>query len=126
MNSMRQAITQFSLGPASLAADSGEQRFCFTESFLGFSGHFPGYAIVPGILQTLMAHQLAEQVRHESLDLLSISQAKFIRELRPGNQILLKVSLLEENESLKCRAKLQCDEIVAATFTLTFAVGEQK
>lgn len=126
MNSMRQAINRSALGPASLSADSGEQGFCFAEDFIGFAGHFPGYPILPAILQTLMAQLVAEQVRGEQLEFLSLERAKFTRELRPGDPIRVKVSFREAAESLRCTAELLCGEQSAATFTLSFAAGEPR
>lgn len=124
MNSMRQAISRSALGAANLTADNGEQSFCFTEDFPGFAGHFPGYPILPAILQTLMAQMVAEQVRGERLEFLALDRAKFTRELRPGERILVKVAFGETTELLRCAVELYCDAKSAATFSLTFAAGE--
>lgn len=126
MNSMRQAIAQAVLGPANLSADRGEQSFCLDGDFLGFAGHFPGYPILPAILQTLMAQLVAEQVRSERLEFLSLERAKFTRELRPGDQILVKVAFRESSELLRCSAELHCGAERAASFTLTFADGDPR
>ena len=126
MNSMRQAITRSALGPATLDVDSGEQSFCFSEDFIGFAGHFPGYPILPAILQTLMAQIVAEQVRCERLEFLALERAKFTRELRPGERILVKVVFRETTELLRCAVELHCDAKSAATFNLTFAAGEPR
>lgn len=126
MNSMRQAISQSALGPAILTVDSGEQSFCFAEDFLGFAGHFPGYPILPAILQTLMAQLVAEQLRGQRLAFLSLERAKFKRELRPGDLIRVKVTFRAATESLRCAAELHCGDQSAATFTLSFAAGASK
>lgn len=126
MNSMRQAIAQSALEPASLTSDSGEQSFCFAEDFLGFAGHFPGYPILPAILQGLMAQMVAEQIRGENLEFLSLERAKFTREIHPGDQIRVQVAFREAGESLNCRAELHCGAELAASFTLTFAAGDRK
>ncbi len=123
MNSMRQAINQSALGPAILQSDSGEQSFCFAEDFLGFAGHFPGYPILPAILQTLLAQLVAEQLRGEPLEFLSLERAKFTRELRPGDRILVKVTFRETSDPLRCAAELRCAGEAAASFTLSFAAG---
>lgn len=124
MNSMRQAIKQSALGPVRLTSDGGEQDFCFAEDFLGFSGHFPGYPILPAILQTLMAQLVAEQVRETPLEFLSLERAKFTRELHPDERIQVRVSFSESKESLCCRVGLHCGSESAASFTLTFAAGD--
>ena len=124
MNSMRQAIKQSALGPVRLTSDGGEQDFCFNEDFLGFTGHFPGYPILPAILQTLMAQLVAEQVRETQLEFLSLERAKFTRELHPGDRILIKVACSDSAESLRCRVVLSCGPESASTFTLNFASGD--
>lgn len=124
MNSMRRAIARATLEPASLTSGSGEQSFCFTEDFLGFAGHFPGYPILPAILQILMAQLVAEQIHGERLEFLSLERAKFTRELHPGDQIRVQVAFGEASELLRCRAELHCGAEMAASFTLTFAAGD--
>jgi 3-hydroxyacyl-[acyl-carrier-protein] dehydratase len=126
MNSMRQAISRSALGPASLAADSGEQSFCFAADFLGFAGHFPGYPILPAILQALMAQMVAEQVHGERLEFLSLERAKFKRELRPAEQIRVKIAFREASEPLCCKVELSCGAESAATFSLNFAAGARR
>lgn len=123
MNSMRQAINQAALAPAIPTSEGGEQSFCFAEDFLGFAGHFPGYPILPAILQTLLAQLVAEQLRGEQLGFRSLERAKFTRELRPGDRILVKVSLRETGELLRCAAELRCAGASAASFILSFVVG---
>ncbi len=124
MNSMRQAIIRSALAPANLAKGSAEQSFRFAEDFPGFAGHFPGYPILPAILQTLMAQLVAEQLYGQRLEFQSLERAKFRRELRPGDRIRVKVALREVSELLRYKAELYCDTEAAATFNLSFTAGE--
>ena len=123
MNRMREAIKQAALAPAQLSAGSGEQSFCFDESFLGFAGHFPGYPILPAILQTLLAQIVAEQVLGCSLQFQALKRAKFSRQLRPGETIDVSLSCLEKEGQMRCAAKLQVEDEIAATFTMIFDKG---
>jgi len=120
---MREAIRQMALAPARLTADSGDQSFCFTESFLGFDGHFPGYPILPAILQTLLAQILAEQVVGEPLQFLSLKRAKFIRQLRPGDRIDVSLNCQEKDGQLHCATQLRVANESASKFTLVLAKG---
>ena len=120
---MREAIRQMALAPARLTADSGEQSFCFTDSFLGFEGHFPGYPILPAILQTLLAQILAEKVVGEPLQFLSLKRAKFIRQLLPGDRIDVSLSCQEKNGQLSFATQLRVANEPASSFTLVFAKG---
>ncbi len=127
MNRMRQAILDSALGPVCLsaaaadAADVAEQRFCFGEDFLGFDGHFPGYPILPAILQTLLGQLVAEQLYGGRLVFQKLSRAKFTRELRPGEQILVRVVLGAVADGVSCAVELRCGEVAASSFTLNFA-----
>jgi 3-hydroxyacyl-[acyl-carrier-protein] dehydratase len=122
---MRAALSQAALAPALLAADNGEQSFCFTESFLGFAGHFPSYPILPAILQILLAQLLAEQVVGKSLKFKTLQRAKFTRQLRPGERIDVSLNSVEKAGQLRCTAQLRVGDESAATFTILFAKGAE-
>jgi 3-hydroxyacyl-[acyl-carrier-protein] dehydratase len=121
---MRHAIASAALDPVSLTADTAEQSFCFAESFIGFGGHFPGYPILPAILQVLLAQWVAEQLCGHSLEFMALERAKFTRELHPGEQILVKVVLREATDLLRYRVELFSGQDKAATFSLVFNPGE--
>ena len=123
MNRMRQAINQAALAPAELTGDSGHQQFRFAEDFIGFSGHFPGYPILPAILQTLLAQVLAEQLVGQPLEFLGLEKAKFSRQLRPGDEITVRVKLHDQGATQRCQAELTCSGEPAAVFFLLFGPG---
>jgi len=123
MNSMRQAIARAALAPAVIQGDAAEQRFRFEEDFIGFAGHFPGYPILPAILQTLLAQLLAEQLAGRSLEFLGLEKAKFSRQLRPTEEIYVKVVFRSQAEPLRCVAELSGSGEPAATFVLLFGGG---
>jgi len=121
---MRDEINQAALTPPLLTVEGGEQSFCFAPSFIGFAGHFPGYPILPAVLQTLIAQMLAEQVVGESLQFLSLERAKFIRQLRPEEQIDVTVQCQEKEGQFRCSAKLAVADESAASFTLLLGRGD--
>ncbi len=123
MNKMRQAISLAALAPAVTDGDSGEQRFCFSADFIGFAGHFPGYPILPAILQTLLAQLVAEQVSGGPMEFLALEKAKFSRQLLPDDEITVKVVFRERGEQNRCAAELKCGEELAATFVLLLKEG---
>lgn len=123
MNRMRQAILKGALAPADLAGDAGSQQFRFDQEFVGFSGHFPGYPILPAILQTLLAQMLAEQVVGRPVEFLGLNKAKFFRQLRPGEKITVQVEIRKAGEELRCLAELAGEGEPAASFTLLLGVG---
>jgi len=115
---MREAISRGALSGPFVTADSGEQRFCFDPTFIGFGGHFPGYPILPAILQTLMAQILAEEVVGAPLQLVALKRAKFTRQLRPGDKIDVRLSCREKEAQLHCAVELLVADQAASSFTL--------
>ncbi|MBE0500487.1 MAG: hypothetical protein IBX47_03515 [Desulfuromonadales bacterium] len=124
MNAMRAAIRQSALAPAVITAESGEQSYCFAPSFLGFSGHFPDYPILPAILQVVMAQLLAEETIGEPLQFLQVERAKFTRQLRPDEQIDVTLSCKEQAGELHCPTKISVGSAAAASFTLLLRRGD--
>ncbi len=115
---MRQALVEAAVAPARLTGASGAQSFCFAENFLGFAGHFPGYPILPGVLQTLLAQLLAEQIVGETLQFQELTRAKFTRQLRPGELIEVVVNCQEREGQWRCVTRLMVAAELAASFTL--------
>jgi len=123
MNRMREAIQKSSLGPASVTGTNGKQCFCFNESFIGFAGHFPGYPILPGVLQNLLGQVVAEQVIGHQLQFKAINRAKFSRQLRPDDQIDVDVSCQEKDGKLHCKTQIRVGTEEASIFTLVLEQG---
>jgi 3-hydroxyacyl-[acyl-carrier-protein] dehydratase len=119
MNKMRTAIHAAALAPVQITASmAGQQSFCFDAEFLGFSGHFPDYPILPAVLQVLLAQLVAETVIGSSLSVVALSRAKFMQQVRPGDQIDVRVSCREKNGELRCAGELSVAEQQVASFTL--------
>jgi 3-hydroxyacyl-[acyl-carrier-protein] dehydratase len=116
---MRTAINAVALAPVQMAAPmAGEQSFCFDEEFVGFSGHFPEYPILPAVLQVLLAQILAETVIGSTLSVVALNRAKFMQQVRPGDQIDVRVTCREKNCELHCASELLVAEQRVASFTL--------
>ena len=124
MNRMREALLQAATGPAQLAENSCRQEFCFAEKFIGFGGHFPGYPILPAMLQVLLGQLLAETLLGKPLQLVTLDRAKFTQQLRPGDAIMVSLTLKEQNGQLHCTTELRNAETVAARFVLILKDGE--
>lgn len=124
MNKMREALLQSALGPIKHDGASGQQSFCFTESFLGFAGHFPGYPILPGVLQNLISQVVAEQIIDAPVTFHSILRAKFSRRLLPGDQIDVEVTCQEKDGLLRCATLMRVGDEEASSFTLVLQPEE--
>ena len=120
---MRAAIKAAALAPAQVSELAGKQSFCFNQNFIGFSGHFPGYPILPAVLQVLLAQLLAEEVVRLPLVVISLIRAKFIQQLRPDDQIEVQLSCLEKDGTFHCSSELQVAGQRAASFILILGKG---
>lgn len=125
MNQLRTATFQSALASAEITADGVSQSFCFKDDFVGFAGHFPGYPILPAILQMLLAQLVAEQSVGESLQFVSLERAKFTRRLRPQDNIRVVVDCLRKNGVYRGKAVLTVADEPAAQFTLMLKPGDQ-
>ena len=76
----------------------GIKNFSRADEF--FQDHFPGMPIVPGVLQIEMIAQMAGKCIAMSLQntlpvLGSVKRAKFYQNIRPGDQCLIKASVIK-------------------------------
>ena len=123
MSVMREAIAAAAVAPPQLSGLSGEQSFCFSSDFIGFSGHFPDFPILPAVLQVLLAQLVAEEITGQSLQVVSLARAKFVRQLRPDEKIDVQLDCREQDEMLRCTVILQVGGEKAASFSLTLKRG---
>jgi 3-hydroxyacyl-[acyl-carrier-protein] dehydratase len=70
----------------------------FSRSELFFMDHFPGFPIVPGVLQVEMIAQVGGRcIRAANPDILtiltSVKGARFLRKIEPGDQAVIKVEV---------------------------------
>jgi len=113
MSPLRSAIAAAARGPVELLeAGVWSQEFSFAPDFLGFSGHFPGYPVVPAVVQVLTAQMLAEAATGRPLRLAVLDNAKFLIQLHPEDVI-----------TVRCRQKSVSSPQHIFDGTLTVAAG---
>lgn len=73
-------------------ADSlvAELRFCGDGEW--FSGHFPGFPVLPGVAQLFFLRRFAKRVFSDFPDAASYRRIKFRRLVRPDECVLLEVT----------------------------------
>lgn len=118
MNQVREAILKSAVDNGRYDPDGGERTFCFAEDFVGFSGHFPDYPVLPAILQVLTAQLVAEGVIGSPVRLVALERAKFLRRIRPGEPVRATVACNTTATGYHCRAELSVDAVPAAQFVL--------
>lgn len=125
MNTIRTEIAAAALGTAEFMPDAAQQSYTFRQDFTGFAGHFPGYPILPGVLQVLMTQMLAEQLVGEPLLLKQLVRVKFTAELRHDQRIDVSVKRLDSAEPARFDCKLSSGEKTATSFTMVLGKGQE-
>jgi len=121
MHDLKQAIITSAVGRIEeLPADTIKQRYRFAPDFIGFSGHFPGYPILPAFIQILMALTVIEQHRDCRLQVSSVEKAKFHIPLRPDQEIEVECQQREVGNLPGCAARLRVPDGLASSFRITF------
>lgn len=125
MNPIRDAIAMAAVTPADYPeAGTIVRRFCFAPDFPGFAGHFPGYAVLPAVVQLLVAAVLAEELAGGPLRVVAVDGAKFLRQLRPGDEITVRCREKRRDAATVYEGSLSVAAGLAASFLLTLAAAE--
>ncbi|NLD38902.1 MAG: hypothetical protein GX654_18745 [Desulfatiglans sp.] len=121
MKKLIEAIKKSCAGPARINSPSEiSNSYCFDNNFLGFSGHFPGYPILPAVLQLLLAQLCIEEQKGCKIRITSIEKAKFLFEIRPDELISIQCTDADTGDSQRSKAKIMSEDKVLSTFNLYF------
>jgi 3-hydroxyacyl-[acyl-carrier-protein] dehydratase len=121
MNRVKQEIVSSAVAEIEVSVTGTiSRRYRFNRNFIGFSGHFPGYPILPAFVQILTALTLAEQQRGYPLELAGVENAKFHIQLRPGQEINVKCTEKLVRGKPGCEARLMVAEGLASLFRMSF------
>ncbi len=71
--------------------------FEFLPQFLGFQGHFPNKAVLPAIVQIMMAQLTIEEKLGSEVKTSQVMQAKFTMPVEPNQKTRVKVAEIKEN-----------------------------
>jgi 3-hydroxyacyl-[acyl-carrier-protein] dehydratase len=121
MSVLIEAVKRSALGPAQIKSpDAITGRYCFSDDFPGFSGHFPGYPILPAVVQLVAAQCLIEEQKGHRIECRSVQNAKFLQEIRPGNEILIQCADCPVKGQPGSRIQIYSGDKIAASFLMTF------
>ena len=117
MNELRKEIVEAAQGEIEIKGpDKAVRRYCFPSHFAGFSGHFPGYPVLPAFVQVLSALMVIEEWKGRPFRPLSIDKAKFHIEIKPDQEVTIECREYEAKGAPAFEAKLSIAEGLAAVF----------
>jgi len=99
-----------------------------------FTGHFPGYPVMPGVMiieamaqvAGVLVAKLAPHTRGRIMFLASVEDAKFRKPVVPGDQLRLEMKLLRLKATVaKMQGRATVDGQIAAEATLMCKLTEQ-
>jgi 3-hydroxymyristoyl/3-hydroxydecanoyl-(acyl carrier protein) dehydratase len=95
-----------------------EATFLFRPDFIGFSGHFPGNPVLPGIVQIMAAAYTAGF--GAPLPLRQVKRCKFLRPVRPNEPLQVRMRTGTQAGTMRVQAVLRTVGEPCATMSLTF------
>jgi 3-hydroxyacyl-[acyl-carrier-protein] dehydratase len=121
MSILRDAIIASAKGPAR-EKEPGVfvRRYSFAPDFVGFSGHFPGYPVLPAFVQMLTLMTMAEEVKDRSLRPISVEKGKFRKEIYPDVEVEVEYREVVIKGKRALKASLTTGEGAAASLLVTF------
>lgn len=84
---MADILSNFAIGSPETEGSTIRWRYRFTPDFIGFSGHFPSYPILPAFVQILLGLDLMSRLAGQPQCMAAIENAKFRLEIHPGDEI---------------------------------------
>ena len=97
-----------------------------------FNGHFPSYPVMPGVLimealaQTAGVLELSSKPENKGklVFYAGMDKVKFKKQVVPGDQLVMTATFVKRRGSIAVvEAKAEVDGKLAASGTLTFAIG---
>lgn len=78
-----------------------------------FTGHYPGFPIMPGLF--VLDHVRAALPGHR---VVALDRAKFVRPVFPGDTVTVETDLTSEEDHVRCAAKVSTGAGAVAEFKL--------
>jgi 3-hydroxyacyl-[acyl-carrier-protein] dehydratase len=95
------------------------RHYCFTPDFVGFSGHFHGFPILPAFIQIILVKSIVEETKGLTLSIQTIEKAKFQMEITPGLKVEASYRELQKPDRSVIDARLKVAGKTASTIVFT-------
>lgn len=118
MSRMRQEILAARLEDFTHGDGGLSGRFRFGQGFVGFAGHFPGYPLLPAVAQAVLGRVMAEALAGAPLAMAILEKAKFVREVRPDEELLAECRRMELKGRAGYEVRLSVAGEPASSFVL--------
>jgi len=120
MNRLKRAIMESAVDTMRVVEPGTVTKlFRFQPGFIGFSGHFPGYPILPALVQMLMGLILCEEQKGRAMKLVTVVRAKFLSEIYPDHEILVQCRDCQIKGAPGTQVQLTVSGTIAASFSMT-------
>lgn len=113
-------INTFASGQITCTERRYQRHYNFSESFLGFQGHFPGKPILPAVVQMMICREITSGGLGITLSLTNVKRAKFMSLVKPGEDItaVCDLDIKDEVYTAKCHLEVKGEKV--SSFILTF------
>jgi len=83
----------------------------FNPDHIVYAGHFPGHPVTPGVIQLQIVHELLEKYFCKDLNLITMTQCKFLKILNPNktSQLVVHIEYNWTDELLNVNARGEKD-----------------
>lgn len=88
-----------------------------------YKGHFPGQAVVPGVIQLQIVKEILENHLSKNLFMSNITQVKYLNPITPVEVPELNISITYKNDNagiLKTNVLISFDEIIYTKARISF------
>lgn len=102
-------------------------RMLITDGEPVFAGHYPGFPILPGVCVVECVHRSALSVASAAgrqIELEAVRSARFRDAVRPGDELIVELTLIEEDTGWRCDSVVRTGRGNAATVRLRYQAGE--
>ena len=121
MNKLKAAILESATNsPQRTKTGTVNQSFLFRDDFLGFSGHFPGYPILPAFVQLMAALSVMENIEKHEFILETVEKSKFQMEIRPNMPVEVTCRERTLNGKPAIEGSIIAEGKMAASFFFTY------